>query len=256
MAANLKQWILIHLRKFQDISTQSIYNDLHGFIRHRNLRSSREAIYPRIFADRALDSPADENQTIEERKDQLQRAIGFYTTAIQYSPYDATTYVKQGWCYQGINEFERAIETFSKAILLDPSNANAYFNRGLNYKSKGANDLAIADFTKTIELEPNYAPSYTSRGLAYLSNKNYDRTIEDYTTAIKLNPDDASAYCFRGMVWLRLEKWKEGKADLITAKDKGHDISVSFRKIFPRAGDFKSLHGSNLPEDIVALLTP
>lgn len=256
VAANLKQWILIHLRKFQDISTQSIYNDLHGFIRHRNLRSSREAIYPLIFADRALESPADENQTIEERKDQLQRAIGFYTTAIQYSPYDATIYVKQGRCYGEIREFELAIQAFSKGILLDPSYANAYFNRGLNYKSKDANDLAIADFTKTIELQPNYAPAYTSRGLVYLSNSNHDRTIEDYTTAIELNPDDASAYCFRGMVLLHVEKWKEGKADLITAKDKGHDINVSVRKIFPRIGDFKSKHGSNLPEDIATMLYP
>lgn len=73
---NLKQWILIHLRKFQDISTQSIYNDLHGFIRHSNLRSSEKAISPRVFADWALESLTDENQTIEERKEQLQRAIG------------------------------------------------------------------------------------------------------------------------------------------------------------------------------------
>ena len=41
--ANLKQWILIYLRNFQDISTQSIYNDLHGFIRDNDLRYSRES---------------------------------------------------------------------------------------------------------------------------------------------------------------------------------------------------------------------
>ena len=44
--ANLKQWILIHLRNFQDISTQTIYNDLHGFIRHSNLRSLKRSKVP------------------------------------------------------------------------------------------------------------------------------------------------------------------------------------------------------------------
>ena len=35
--ADLKQWILIHLQKFQDISTQTIYNDLHGFIKNQDI---------------------------------------------------------------------------------------------------------------------------------------------------------------------------------------------------------------------------
>ena len=50
---HLKQWILMHLQKFQDISTQSIYNDLHGYIRHETLSSSSKAILPRVHADDA-----------------------------------------------------------------------------------------------------------------------------------------------------------------------------------------------------------
>ena len=256
VAANLKQWILIHLRKFQDISTQSIYNDLHGFIRHRNLRSSREAIYPLIFADRALESPADENQTIEERKDQLQRAIGFYTTAIQYSPYDATTYVKQGRCYGEIGEFDHAIQAFSKAILLDPGYANAYFYRGWTYFRSSKIDLAIADYSKAIELKSDYANVYHHRGIAYCKKGDYCRAAEDLTKAIVLNPDDASRYYIRGMMQLNFEKWKEGKSDLITAKDKGHDINTAFHKVYPHIEDFKSRHGSDLPQDIAAILQP
>ena len=72
---NLKQWILIHLWKFQDVSTYSIYNDLHGFIRHRNLRSSEEAMYPLVFAERALENAEEKSQTIEERENQLRSAI-------------------------------------------------------------------------------------------------------------------------------------------------------------------------------------
>ena len=43
---------------------------------------------------------------------------------------------------------------------------------------------------------------------------------------------------------------------MITAKDKGHDINVSFRKVYPHVGDFKGRNGSNLPEDIATMLMP
>ena len=77
----LKQWILIHLKKFHDISTQSIYNDLHGYIRHETLSSSREAILPLVLADRAKEL-AEENSSAEEQKELLEQAIANYTEAI------------------------------------------------------------------------------------------------------------------------------------------------------------------------------
>ena len=119
--ADLKQWILIHLRKFQDISTQTIYNDLHGFIRHSELRSSEDALLPLVRAKRIVERTEAKNQAVEEQQSQLQKAIEWYTKGIQYSPYDASTYVKQANCYAEIQEFDRAIETFSKAILLYPN---------------------------------------------------------------------------------------------------------------------------------------
>ena len=222
VAANLKQWVLIHLRKFQDISTQSIYNDLHGFIRHRNLRSSREAIYPLIFAERALENAEEKNQTIEERENQLRSAIKDFNTAIQYSPYDATIYVKQGRCYVEIQEFDLAIETLSKAISLTPQYANAYYTRGLAHCRKG----------------------------------DYDHAIEDFTKAIEFNPDDAQSYYFRGFVRLYLEEWKEAKSDLIAARENGKDIITSFQKVFSHVDDFKGRNGSNLPEEIATILYP
>lgn len=253
---NLKQWILLHLWKFQDISTYSVYNDLHGFIRHRNLRSSEEAMYPLVFADSALESPVDESLSIEERKDELKRAIGHYTTAIQYSPYNATTYVKQGRSYIEIQEFDLAIETFSKAILLDPSYADAYLCRGWAYNCINESDLAIADYNEVIEFESEDANAYRNRGISYFKKGDYCRTIEDLTKAIELNSDDGSAHFTRGVVQLNFEKWVEGKFDLATAKEKGHDIIASFQEFFPDVSDFKGINGSNLPEDIAEMLTP
>ena len=255
--ANLKQWILIHLRKFQDIFTQTIYNDLHGFIKHRNLRTSHEVLSPLVWADIIMENMT-ESQTAEERQNQIQEVIELYTTAIQYSPYDVTTYMSQGKCYEEIGNFDLAIETFSKVILLKPDYANVYYNRGMAYLKKEEVDFAIEDFDKAIELNPNYAATYYYRGLAYYYRKgDYDFAIEDFTKAIELNPDQAIFYYNRGMARLYLKEWEEAKSDLTTTKDMGVDIIAAFRCYFRGSvSEFEAKHGIQLPPDIAAMLTP
>ena len=182
--ANLKQWILIHLRKFQDISTQTIYNDLHGFIRHSKLRTSDEAMLPLFFIDYIMEEIATESQTDEERQNQLQEVIKLCTERIQYSPYEVKTHMTQGGCYEDICKFDLAIETFSKVILLKPDYAGAYYKRGMVYFKKNKVDLAIKDFDKAIDLHPDYAETYYFRGLAYEIKGDYDFAIKNFTKAI------------------------------------------------------------------------
>ena len=276
---------LIHLRKFQDISTQSIYNDLHGFIRHSNLRSSEKALFPIVFADMIVKDMAD--ASLEERNEQFQKAIDYYTERIQYAPYDAANYVKQGQWYA---EIDRAIETFSKAIFLKPDYAIAYNNRGEAYRkkddydraiedfneaiklkpdyayafykrgwaygNKGENDSAIKDFTKLIELNRCNPEPYFYRGMVYHSKGEYDLAIEDYTKTIELKPDFVDAYHTRGLVWLPLGKWERAKTDLTITKEKGIDIIALYRNFYPSVENFEQKHGIQLPADIAAMLTP
>ena len=199
--ANFKQWILIHLRKFQDISTQSIYNDLHGFIRHSNLRSSEKALFPIVFADIIVEDMADASLTPGERNEQFQKAIDYYTEGIQYDPYDIANYVKQGQWYAEIDEFDRAIETFSKAIFLKPDYAYAYNNRGEAYRKKDDYDRAIENFDMAIKLNPHDAWAYNNRGMAYKDKGQINRAIENFNEAIKLKSDYAYAYTNRGWAY-------------------------------------------------------
>ena len=215
---HLKQWILMHLRKFQDISTQSIYNDLHGFIRHGSLSFSYETILPLVLADSAKERAAEKSST-EERRELLEEAISQYSAEIQYSPYNAWAYVKQGECYEGTGKFENAIETFSKAIFLRPDHADYYCKRGLAYLGKEAHNLAIADLSRAIELDRDYGFGY---------------------------------FC-RAMVRLDLEEWEDARFDLTTAKEKGIDIATEFKNSGFQPGDFKGLKGSSLPKDLARM---
>lgn len=219
--ANLKQWILIHLRKFQDISTESIYNDLHGFIKHKARQLSREAIFPRAFADNIVEDIESENISTEEPRERLQSAIDHYTTSIQYAPYNVKTYLKQGKCYLLITKFDCAIETFSKAILLEHDYVDAYLYRGFTYNIIGKHALAVENFTKVIKLKPDYAQAYSNRGL----------------------------------VFLHLQKWEKAKEDLTIAANMEIDIITLFRNLHSSIADFEKKHNVKLPEDIAALLT-
>ena len=221
--ANFKQWILIHLRKFQDISTRSIFNDLHGFIRHRKSTWSDEARLPLYFADLALKDLQEGEFSNEEQTQKLEPAIKYYTSGLQFAPYDATVYTKQALSYAQLDEFSSAIETISKAIWLKSDYYIAYYVRALCFGVQG----------------------------------DHERCITDYTTAIALAPDgDGEVYYPRGIEWLKLEKWDNAKSDLLAAKEKGKDIVTAFCNTHTSVENFEQKHDVKLPQDIAAMLQP
>ena len=116
--------------------------------------------------------------------------------------------------------YEKAIEYFSKAIELKPDYAEAYYNRGLaylktgsKYTAEGRKNLnnAIADFSKAIELKPNYVNAYYSRGLAKIAfihfydkpfsqkiEQLFESAIEDFKKSLSLDPEYYIAYAGLG----------------------------------------------------------
>ena len=217
--SRLKQWILIHLSRFQDISFQSIYNDLFGYIRYRALTSSDEANLSHFLA---MDAKrfALNKATGKERTEQLQHAVRHFTDAIQYTPYDALMYVEQGECFIKLCEFDRAIETFSKAILLMPDFVDAYRRRAHAYLSEHQIESAIADCSKVIEIEPNNGRNYYDRGVVSLLRKD----------------------------------WKKVKRDLEIAREKGTDVTAVFKGSNMWPEYYTQLKSSNLPTDIASIL--
>lgn len=161
--ADLKQWILIYLRNFQDISTQSIYNDLHGFIRNKDLRYSREAMGLLVLTEIQLKHIAEYDLIAEEQQDALQNAIKGCTQKLQYAPYEVSTYVKQGEYYLKVEQFDLAVESFSKAILLTSDCVDAYFYRGFAFYVKKENDAAQRDFDTVRQLRPDYFSDFEQK---------------------------------------------------------------------------------------------
>ena len=196
--ACLKQPLLEYLRKYHDVSTETIYNDLHGFIRSQDIHVSS---YTHFYRGFACQNRAKETADAEVKKQKYENAIKCYSEAIKSKPDFTVAYNNRGIVYKEKGEFQKAIEDYTIAINLDPDYANAYNNRGNAYKEKGEFQKAIEDYTIAINLDPDYANAYNNRGNAYTDAGDFDNAMKDFNTAIKLNPDDAGAYNNRGAAY-------------------------------------------------------
>lgn len=143
---DLKQSMLNYLRKHHDISTETIYNDLHGFITNRSIHESAYTLFHKGMTCQI-------------------RGISAKTRA-----------EKQEW-------YDKSVEHYTEALVLKPDFAIAYSNRGVTYLQKGEFDKAIQNYDKAIELKPDFAGAYCNRGEAWMHLREWDKAEADITIA-------------------------------------------------------------------------
>ena len=196
--SHLKQRMLEHLRDYHAIFTETIYNDLYGFIRNQDIHGDAYTAFYKGFASQ---NRADEAKTPEGKQQEYEAAITHYTNAIELKPDLVNVYNNRGNVYADKGDIENAIKDFTTAIQLIqlPSDlASAHNNRGSAYADKGELDNAIKDYDKAIQLNPDHAEAYYNRGNAYADKSELGNAIRDYTKAIELKPDLSHAYDNRG----------------------------------------------------------
>jgi len=161
-------------------------------------------------------------------KGAYERAIGFYTRAIEAGPDFAQAYINRGNTYSKIRDYGSAIKDFTKAIGLQPTWVAAYNNRGTAYNRKGEFQRAIDDFNRVIEQKPGFVEAYNNRGVAYGDLHNYHQAIQDYSRAIAMKPDHALAYNNRAVAYYRLQQYDRAWADLKKCQQLGGPINPAF----------------------------
>ena len=123
----LKEDILRYLRNTHGITTETIYNDIHGYIRNREIHKSA---YSQFYIAFAYQKKSEKIENSEEKHELWEKAIKHYDMAIDSNPY-----------------FELA-----------------YTNRKTLHSKKRENDRAMRDRKKELEINPDRAPGpYTDR---------------------------------------------------------------------------------------------
>ena len=189
---DLKFPMLEYLRKYHRISAETIYNDLHGFIRRSASTEFLRGLTCQAKGDKAKNS--------NEKQEHYENAVDHYTEALKLKPNHIQLYNNRGNTYRAIGEYNLAIQDYDEAIKRRPDFVEIRVNRGLAYFDKGERDLALQDYNTVIEKRPNFATAYLNRGAIYDLDSADDKAIADYTEAIRLNPNYPEAYCRRGFV--------------------------------------------------------
>ena len=197
--AALKQPLLQYLREHHGISTETIYNDLYSFIKNQDIHRSA---YKAFYSGLTFQNTGDGAETPEEKQIAYEKAITYYTEALEQKPDMLEAYLNRGIVYRDLDKVDEALENYNTAIQLDPSYKDAYYSRGFAYLLKDDLDSALVDFSKLIELDPEHAEAYCFRGLLYFSKEDFEQGLQDCNRAIQLNPDDGDAYDLRGIAYV------------------------------------------------------
>ena len=255
---DVKEPLLEYLRHSHNISTETIYNDLQGFIR---LQSLHHEAYKELYLGSTYH---------REDEPDLQHAIDHYTKAIGLNPRLAQSYCGRGGAYLSKGDYDKAIQDFNRAIAMEVDHSCAYANRGRVYLNKKDYDLAIEDFNRAIEFNPDFDNQTSSishyfrgvthsmkndfdlaildfdfvldrdlpgdrqglcheRGLAYLDKKELDRAIKDFDQAITIKADFFGTFFHRGIAKVYKGDYMSALQDFNESLDLNEDHPEAFQ---------------------------
>lgn len=134
----MKRPALDYLRKYHDISTHTIYNDIFGYIQNQK---KHQPAYTEFYIG-----------LTSYKKGEYEEAIKHYDRAIDINPQFAEAYNNRGITKDVLGRHEEAIADYNEAIRINPQFAEAYNNRGRAYKEIGEYGNARVDLQRAFEL--------------------------------------------------------------------------------------------------------
>lgn len=115
--ANLKQPLLEYLRKFHGITTESIYNDIHGFIKYQNIHQNSDV---QFYIGFLIQKRAREVESLKEKQKKYKETIKHYNEAIKLNPdFGGVIYCNRGEAWVHLKNWEKARKDFTIAQEMD-----------------------------------------------------------------------------------------------------------------------------------------
>ena len=123
--ATLKQPLLQYLRKYHDLSAETIYNDIHGFIRNEDIHKSA---YIEFYLGLSFQSRASYTKSDAIKRDRYEKAINHYGEAIDLNPEISIAYGNRGECWLHLEEWDKARKDLETASNMGASIISAFRN--------------------------------------------------------------------------------------------------------------------------------
>ena len=134
-----KQPMLEYLRKYHDISAETIYNDIHGFIINQNIHKSAYIEFYQAFT---FQNKGRDATNPKERKELYETAIRHYDSAIELNPEESGLYNNRGECRLHLGEWDLARKDLKIAFYMGSNIIHSFQN---DYED-------VAEFEKKTDL--------------------------------------------------------------------------------------------------------
>ena len=123
--ATLKEQFLKYLRKHHGIFTETIYNDIHGFIRNQNIQRNA---YIQFYLGLTLQNRGYHAEPGEEKQQAYRNAISYYDRAIELDPEEDAAYNNRGECWLHLEDWDKAREDLTIAQDMGSDIVDAFRN--------------------------------------------------------------------------------------------------------------------------------
>ena len=195
----LKREAVEYLKKLHGITTETIYNDLLGYIRNQERHHTAYAEYYIGFT--------------YIQKGEYEKAISHLDATIRLNQNVISAYKNRGTAMAELGRHGEAIADYDVSIGLRPRDADSYYNRGISLIELGRTKAAIADFSEAISIDPDHFKAYGNRGTVRTMLSQYAEAVSDFDEAIRINQEDATLFFKRGLARDGCRQLEEAIAD-------------------------------------------
>ena len=230
---SLKNKIISYLRRFHNVSSATVYNDIQGFVKNqhvdrseyisqftenRNGKETEEAFDPKILIEKGVMAVT----THENNHGFHQRGIVYRDRKGSSFWIDTVNVGEDGeFLYNGpttkhfltYRNVANVISLFTWVIEKFPSSSEAYCVRGNAYLEQEKIDCAARDFDRAIELDKDCAEAYHERGNMYRAKNETNQAMKELNKSLKLKPDLTDALIDRGNLYRELKILKSAIKD-------------------------------------------
>ena len=183
---SIKEAMLDYLSYWHNINSNTIYNDLPGFI--TNERNQKRSIKFRNKGARKM------------LEDKFDDAIGYITKSIEKKPDDYDSYQLRGMAYYKQGKYEDSIKDYYRVVRLAPDSLFGYRWLGILHKEIGNYRSAVSWYSEAIRLNvPDDSESYRLRGEAKRKAGDMVGAVKDEEQANNIDSAYVAEYYERGM---------------------------------------------------------
>lgn len=142
-----------------------------------------------------------------------ENGLTLWTHVNKYYDNVTTPWVNLGHFYRDAGQRDKAIEFYSKAIEIDGNDGKIYNSRGKMLLEKGEAQAALNDFTKGTQFSPSIGEIHVNQAAAYGTLGNYQAALTSVNKGLALDSDNKNGYSNRSMIYFLTKDYEKALAD-------------------------------------------